>query len=27
MALLHEIIQLSEAKKKLAKKTGRVVVG
>ena len=27
MALLQEIMQLSEAKKKLAKKTGRVVVG
>ena len=27
MALLQEIIQLSEAKKRLAKKTGRVVVG
>ena len=27
MALLTEIIQLSDAKKKLAKKTGRVVVG
>ncbi|MFN6176370.1 MAG: DNA primase [Flavobacteriales bacterium] len=27
MALLQEIIQLNEAKKKLAKKTGRVVVG
>ncbi|MBK9761902.1 MAG: hypothetical protein IPO87_00730 [Flavobacteriales bacterium] len=27
MATLQEIIQLSEAKKKLAKKTGRVIVG
>jgi hypothetical protein len=27
MALLQEIMQLSEAKKRLAKKTGRVVVG
>ena len=27
MALLQEIMQLSDAKKKLAKKTGRVVVG
>lgn len=27
MALLQEIIQLSEAKKRLAKKTGRVIVG
>jgi len=27
MALLQEIMQLNEAKKKLAKKTGRVVVG